>query len=736
MNALYDIINILPISALMIIFFGRYTGMPEESIVGYIAGMIFPAWIIMLKHISKKSRLRSIGIVTVFLAVLTLAAGETRRQLFMAEYGWLGWILLISGAAVAADMVMERSVWLKRLISVSLIVYCIVAMVLKWEINKAAPALICFLLLIQIAEEIQRKWNKSGYSELKEHITRLSPILIILCVCVFALPAPNEPYDWKAVKTIYNTAASYLNRLSGLIAHPSEEYGNVGFSDNGVFLTGLKSSDEEVLRVSVSSNYISNLRLIGCVSGEFAGDRWIFDTKTESRSRMMDTLETSCAVRKYDSEHPYDYIGKTKISYENLMHNTKYIFAPSKSQIINLEQNSQEYSEKSNSILTENRMNYGDQYSVSCYMFNYNCGEFFHLLDSAQPIEESEWEKNAEIEGIANTVGYSFEDYREYRNRIYSEYCQTYGVSDEVSKILDEIKAGSNSSYEMMKNLESYLNKMEYTTDAGALPPDVTDGKSFLDYFLLTSRKGYCMHYATAFVLMARELGMPCRYVQGYYVHKDFAEDAVIKQSNAHAWPEVYFDNVGWVTFEPTPGYSIYNGWKVIGGKKEYADIPEGVIAHSDIDDEIADITEQNDEKKKSVHIDVRFLIIPFLSVAGFLIIFYAASGIISKKRYCRMGYDDKFRYLTKENLRFLNYLGFRMKMGETLNEYKNRVSSSEIYDLKEYLGFISNHEKMLYSDMKITEYQVDDAERTCRLLREMAMKSKLRYRIMLLFRR
>ncbi|MGN0608572.1 MAG: transglutaminase family protein [Oscillospiraceae bacterium] len=736
MNALYDIINILPLSALTVMFFGRYFGMPEESIIGYITGLIFSAWMILLKHIQKKNRIRSIGIVTVFLAVLTIAAGETRRQLFMTEYGWLGWIMIISGVSVAAGMIMERSVWSRRLISLSLIVYCIVAMVFKWEMEKAAPALICFLLLIHIAEEIQRRWNKSGYSDLKEHITRLSPILLILCICIFALPAPNEPYDWKAVKTIYNTAAAYLNRLSGMIAHPSEEYGNIGFSDNGVFLAGLKSSDEEVLRVSVNSNSIKNLRLIGCVSGEFAGDRWIFDTKTESRSRMMDTLETTCAVRKYDSEHPYDYICKTKICYENLMYNTKYIFAPSKMQVSISEQNSPEYREKNNSILTEKRMNYGDQYSVSCYMFNYNCGELFDLLDSAQPIESSEWEKNAEIENIANTDGYSFEDYQEYRSSIYRNYCQTDGVSDEVSKILDEIKAGSNSSYETMKNLESYLNKMEYTTNAGELPSDVTDGKSFLDYFLLTSQKGYCMHYATAFVLMARELGMPCRYVQGYYVHKDFAEDAVIKQSNAHAWPEVYFDNVGWVTFEPTPGYSIYNGWKVIGGKKEHTDIPESNIVPSDIDDEIAGIIEQNDEEKKSAHIDVRFLIIPILSAAGFLILFYAVNGIVFQKRYRRMGYDDKFRYLTKENLKFLNYLGFRMETGETLNEYKNRVSNSEIYDLKEHLGFISNHEKMLYSNIEISEYQVDDAERTYHLLREMAMKSKLRYRIMLLFRR
>lgn len=100
------------------------------------------------------------------------------------------------------------------------------------------------------------------------------------------------------------------------------------------------------------------------------------------------------------------------------------------------------------------------------------------------------------------------------------------------------------------------------------------------------------------------------------------------------------------------------------------------------------------------------------------------------------MGFDEKFRHLSKENFRFLGYLGFHIEAGETLAEFKDRISKSEKYDLSEQLEFIAHREEMLYSDALIGEKQVDDAQKTYLALREILQKSKLRYRIMLLLRR
>ncbi len=74
----------------------------------------------------------------------------------------------------------------------------------------------------------------------------------------------------------------------------------------------------------------------------------------------------------------------------------------------------------------------------------------------------------------------------------------------------------------------------------------------------LEVREGYCIHFASAFALMARTLGMPSRIVVGYLPGTPSTDPATHKtvytvmSAQLHAWPEVYFAGIGWVPFEPT----------------------------------------------------------------------------------------------------------------------------------------------------------------------------------------
>ncbi|MGN0669447.1 MAG: hypothetical protein ACI4JZ_02760, partial [Oscillospiraceae bacterium] len=335
MNILYDIIHILPLSVLLVNFFGRFTGMPESDFIGYIVCLALPLWIIILRHISKKNRLRCIGIVAVFLIVLVIVIGDEGRRTLITEYAWLGWIILISAVAVAAGIFTEKNIWVKRAVSAGLLGYCIAGIIAEWDIAKTTFALTCFVVLVHLAEEIQRKWKKDGNAAKKEHLTRISPIILALCLGVLALPAPKEPYQWNVVKSVCSNVALYAQKLVGFLTHPSEQYGDVGFSDEGSFLAGLNSSDTEVLDISIGSNsgIVGNLKLIGCIGGDFTGKRWIFDTETESRDRMMDTIETVCAVNKFDESCWGDYYREIKLSYTNLLYNTSYMFTPSKMRV-------------------------------------------------------------------------------------------------------------------------------------------------------------------------------------------------------------------------------------------------------------------------------------------------------------------------------------------------------------------------------------------------------------------
>lgn len=94
-----------------------------------------------------------------------------------------------------------------------------------------------------------------------------------------------------------------------------------------------------------------------------------------------------------------------------------------------------------------------------------------------------------------------------------------------------------------------------YSLDLDAAP----EGEDPLDYFLKESGKGYCVHFASAAVQSLREAGIPARYVSGYLVDKeafhksDGGYTASVKDEDAHAWAEIYLENIGWVPIEATP---------------------------------------------------------------------------------------------------------------------------------------------------------------------------------------
>lgn len=101
-----------------------------------------------------------------------------------------------------------------------------------------------------------------------------------------------------------------------------------------------------------------------------------------------------------------------------------------------------------------------------------------------------------------------------------------------------------------------------YTLSPGKAP----GSKDFITWFLTENKRGYCMHFASAGVMMLREAGISARYAEGYFVSASVWERqadgrwcAEIKDSNAHAWAEIYSRNDSyngfWMPVELTPAY-------------------------------------------------------------------------------------------------------------------------------------------------------------------------------------
>lgn len=112
-----------------------------------------------------------------------------------------------------------------------------------------------------------------------------------------------------------------------------------------------------------------------------------------------------------------------------------------------------------------------------------------------------------------------------------------------------EVTAGARTPYERALAIQWWLRN-EFTYDVNVKGDPTADQ---LEQFL-RDRVGYCQQFAATMALMARALGIPARVAVGYTPGEQDAQGVWhVTAQDAHAWPELLFDGVGWVPFEPTP---------------------------------------------------------------------------------------------------------------------------------------------------------------------------------------
>lgn len=134
------------------------------------------------------------------------------------------------------------------------------------------------------------------------------------------------------------------------------------------------------------------------------------------------------------------------------------------------------------------------------------------------------------------------------------------GFSNRVKVLAEEITKNLPTDYEKVKAIEEYLKSgdFQYSLTGVAVPKKNQD---YVDQFLFESKKGYCNNFSSAFVLLCRSLNYQARWVRGFTegsFKKGELDNKIfeITNLNAHSWGEVYFNEYGWVPFEPTPGFS------------------------------------------------------------------------------------------------------------------------------------------------------------------------------------
>ncbi|MFC7195831.1 transglutaminaseTgpA domain-containing protein [Halosimplex aquaticum] len=115
----------------------------------------------------------------------------------------------------------------------------------------------------------------------------------------------------------------------------------------------------------------------------------------------------------------------------------------------------------------------------------------------------------------------------------------------------NNVTEGANTPYETAVRIEQWLEaNKEYSLNVSE-----PSGENVARKFVTQMDAGYCEYFATAMTTMLRSQEIPARYVVGYSTGQQVgANKFQVRAMNAHAWVEVYFEGVGWVRFDPTPG--------------------------------------------------------------------------------------------------------------------------------------------------------------------------------------
>ncbi len=121
-----------------------------------------------------------------------------------------------------------------------------------------------------------------------------------------------------------------------------------------------------------------------------------------------------------------------------------------------------------------------------------------------------------------------------------------------IRTLAEEWTRGRTTSDDKAVAIMGHLQSREYRYDLGS---PSGRSKQPLDDFLFESKRGHCEFYSTALAIMLRTVGVPTRNVTGFIggSYNRFGKFYAVRQGDAHSWVEVYIDDVGWKTFDPTP---------------------------------------------------------------------------------------------------------------------------------------------------------------------------------------
>lgn len=727
-SLLYRFFYVVLLSCVCIFCAGRFFGIYEVSIWQIMTAFAIAGILNGFSFANIRGRILCTVLLAGCLVVAFLLVDYNQMSAFWSSYAdwllrrtgwnekWIVWYGCVQSVYVAVGCylfwcVAEHFTVIKKVSAGALWLALIIGMICKEPVSHIGVACSAWYLFLIYIETTQRTWDKVQRHNEKRYILWLMPFCTVYFFLFCVLPAPQKPFDWAFAKAAYQKVREtaivcYQNFTRG----EKEDFGLAvsGFSEDGTLGAGFMEDSRILLEIEGKGGLVTNIYLSGKIYDTFDGRGWTQNVSGDTQDRFLDAMETLYAVERYREEAVRDYVHGTELRVRYRYLDTGYVFTPLKTWKV---EGYDCISDGLNLVFGAQR-GYGTEYMTSYYQINVDHPVFYEMMEADAKQDETLWKQLVRRHTPPHGYEVTLDDLEEHRAYIYENYGNAPVFSKEVEAYLASITAGADTDIEKLRAIEAELSSYTYTRRPGKLPEQVTDESSYLEYFLLESRQGYCSYFATTFVLLARAEGIPARYVEGFCVPVNEDKYMTVYSNMAHAWPEVYIDGVGWIPFEPTPGYEEirYTPWEIKGQSE--ASVGEPLMTEET--NQPVQETDDIEEEQMAIDTSGRGNVILWGICGTFLavLLIFLLDNIIKHYRYLHMQISEQFFVEIRKNLWMLTRLGLTRGEAETIHEFKDRVLEKLKEETNCGFAFLTSYEEVLYGGREITPDMLQSVSR------------------------
>ena len=496
-----------------------------------------------------------------------------------AENGYGEFILLlVCSSAVLPLSVLLRRYWFRAALSLGCIVLWIAAALLEWPLPRPLPAALLPLLLLTLTETVRRLRREP---EPDKPLTRALLLSLLPTLLLALLPAPSAPYGYPLLHSIAETVEQLWEDMETARNYRHEGVREFGLSFNGLSETaevGEGAGEDSAGAVYAKPDRTPDgaLYLFGNALDRFDGRSWTSSLMPEDEKTLswsMDTAEHLYALWRLPgaadgSTEVSDYFRENNVYVNCRNMDMRTLFTVMNATRIFTDEKRFPYADTPTGSLFDYVQREDVWYRV--YFLEANARTLSALIAASEGTRYDiyahgpRWYQLTQVipAGLYLNLQPNMNMEKAFAERaamIRSIYLDSSEVSERAAALAKEITSGCAGDAERVAAIAAYLQgNYSYTLH----PAPVPKGESFLDWLLFEGREGYCTWYATAAVLLARSVGVPARYVQGYLSELTGGEFTKLEPRDAHAWCECYIAGYGWMTMEATPGFGgVGEGW-------------------------------------------------------------------------------------------------------------------------------------------------------------------------------